>query len=241
MNETRTAVVAGGTGSIGEGIVKALLDAGFVVYVPFRQHDRTERLKEYTGSPPELRLVLADLCDDPAVVAMKDTVVAETGRIDAVVVSVGADYFGYRLHRMPRSDWDLSIRDNLATHFNMQRIFVEELRRADSGVYITLVGPEAENVLPDSGMKSVMAVAQKMMTRVLAAESTDSAVRIHALTAHTTINTRNRGGNNNPHWIDAREIGDYIVGLIGKSIPGHAETLHELYDLAQVRKLLGRS
>jgi 3-oxoacyl-[acyl-carrier protein] reductase len=243
MGEKQVAVVAGGTGSIGEGVVKALLEAGYLVYVPVRKNDKIDRLIEYTGGVPELRSVEADLCDEAAIAAMRDRILKEEGRIDAVVVSVGSGYFGHSLHRMPREDWDNSIRDNLATHFNTQRIFIEYFRQRNEGVYVTLVGPEAENILPDAGMVSVMAAAQKMMTRVLAAEAEGTGVRVHALTALTTINTRNRGENFNQDWITARELGHYAVGLIGGQVPGATETLHDLKDASQVSGVVppGRS
>ena len=200
----KTAVVAGGTGSIGEGVVKALLDDKYRVYVPVRDKDRTERLQEYVGNADGLRFIPADLCDVSAVSAMRDRILEEVPRIDAVVVSVGAGYFGYRLHKMPRTDWDDSIQDNLGTHFNVQHVFVDQLRQQNSGAYVTLIGPEAEHVRPDAGMVSIMAAAQKMMTRVLAEESSDSQVRVHAVSAHTTITTRNRGAPEYQPRVDYR-------------------------------------
>lgn len=240
MTENKTALVAGGTGGIGEGLVQALITGGYEVYVPVRDIDQTERLRDYVADSPSLHPVPANLCDERAVAVMRDAVLRDRGRIDAVVVSVGAGYYGYRLHRMPREDWDQSILDNLVTHFNTQRVFIDQLRRQNGGVYVTLIGPEAENPGADAGMVSIMAAAQKMMTRVLAEESTDTKVRVHALTAHTTIHTRSRGENTNPDWITAGELGQYVLGLIEARIPGHDQVQHELRDLAHVRSMLGK-
>ncbi len=239
-NPKKTAVVAGGTGGIGEGVVKALLNDGYLVYVPVRDKDPTERLKEFVGDFGNLRFLPADLCDDLAVAAMRDRILEEVSRIDAVVVSVGAGYFGYRLHKMPRTDWDNSIQDNLATHFNVQRIFIDQLRRQNQGVYVTLIGSEAEHIRADAGMVSIMAAAQKMMTRVLAEESSDSGIRVHAVTAHTTITTRSRGENTNREWITALELGEYVAGMIAERVPGCDNALHDLRDLSQLRKILHR-
>ncbi len=234
------AVVAGGTGGIGEGVVKALVEEHYIVYVPVREIDRADRLKGYVNDSERLRFIPADLCDDLAVAAMKERILEEVSRIDAVVVSVGAGYYGHSLHRMPRTDWDRSIQDNLVTHFNTQRVFVEQLRQQDGGVYVTMIGPEAEHIRPDAGMASIMAAAQKMITRVLATESADRNVRIHALTAHTTINTRTRGENTNPEWITAHELGEYVLRLIEGRVPNSSEALHDIKDLSQLRRVLGR-
>ncbi|TVR90845.1 MAG: SDR family NAD(P)-dependent oxidoreductase, partial [Spirochaetaceae bacterium] len=49
MKESKVAVVAGGSGGIGEGVVQSLLKAGYRVYIPTRPGDHAERLKAYVG------------------------------------------------------------------------------------------------------------------------------------------------------------------------------------------------
>lgn len=240
MPDREIAVVAGGSGGIGEGIVSALLEAEYRVYVPTRPGDHSERLRAYVDNSPELRVVPADLCDASAVATMRDTILSNESKIDAVIVSVGADYYGHRLHRMPREDWERSVQDNLVTHFNTQRIFVDQLRKQNHGVYVTLIGPEAESIRPDGGVMSIMAAGQKMLARVLAHEAFDSDIRVHILTAHTTIRTRSSGNDANSDWISSRDLGNYVVGLLRETLPGSHDTLHELQDLAHVQALLKR-
>ncbi len=238
MPATKTALVAGGSGGIGEGIVKTLIADGFVVYVPTRAGDNSERLQAFVDNSELLRLIPADLCSEGEVSALRDEIVSEANTLDAVVVSVGSRYFGHRLHRMPRTDWDRSIQDNLATHFNLQRSFVDLLRSQDTGVYITLIGPESESIHPEEGVVSIMAGAQKMMTRVIAQEAFDSNVRVHTVTAHTSITTRSRGENVNPDWIAAEELGRYVLALINGTIPGSNDVMHELRNQNHVDALL---
>ena len=45
----KTAVVAGGTGGVGEGVVKALLEADYKVIVPTRSEHKIARLREYVA------------------------------------------------------------------------------------------------------------------------------------------------------------------------------------------------
>lgn len=241
MGETKVALVAGGSGGIGEGIVAALMGAGYRVYVPTREGDQSPRLQKYVEGLGELRPVAADLSDEGDVTAMRDHIVAEEGRIDAAVVSVGSYYFGYRMHRMPREDWDRSVRDNLVTHFNLQRAFIDQMRRQDHGAYVTLTGPEAETILPDEGVMSIMAAAQRMMSKVIAHESFDSSLRVHSITVLTSIRTRSRGQEANPDWISARDLGSYVAALIEGTVPGAGEVVHELRDHDHVAYLLERS
>lgn len=238
MGDRKVAVVAGGSGGIGEGIVAALMDSGYRVWVPTREGDQAPRLRDYVADLGELRTMPADLCNEKEVTAFRDRIVEEEGRVEAVCVSVGAYYYGHRMHRMTLDAWNRSVQDNLSTHFNLQRAFVDHMRKQDAGVYVTLTGPEAESIYPDEGVMSIMAAAQKMMARVSAREAFDSNVRVHTVTAHTSVKTRSRGEDANPDWITAADLGLYVAAVVDNRLPGGQEVLHELQDRDHVKKLL---
>lgn len=238
METNKVAVVAGGSGGVGEGIVCAMIHHGYRVYVPTRTGDHSDRLRDYVEDSDELLLIPADLSEHAQVEAFRDRIIAEEGHIDSVIVSVGSLYYGYSTHRMPRSDWDRTIQDNLHTHFNLQRTFIQQLRAQNMGTYIVLVGPEAESIHPDEPVVSIMASAQKMMARVVAQEAFDSLLRVYAITAQTTINTRSRDGQNNPDWIPARDLGTYVVELVGGHVPGVHQTEHEIRNRGHLNALL---
>ena len=237
----KTALIAGGSGGIGEGIVKALIAEGYRVYVPTRVGDNSDRLRSYLGNSEHLVLLPTDLCVEEEVANLRSAITSEADTLDAVVVSVGSRYFGYRLYRMPRPDWENSIRDNLTTHYNIQHAFIDMLRSQDRGAYVTLIGPEAESVHSDEGVVSIMAGAQKMMTRVIAHETRDSKVRVHTVTAHTPVATRSRGENTNPDWIDATDLGHYVAALVEGRVPGSDDIMHELRNNNHVASLLKRT
>lgn len=232
------AVVAGGSGEIGAGIVSAFLSAGMQVYVPTKPGDSARRLKALPQEMEKPVLIETDLCDYESVLGLKERILEEESRIDAVVVSVGADYYGHRLHRMPQEEWERSVSDNLLTHFNLQRVFVDQLRKQYRGVYLTMVGPEAESVRSDGGLVSIMAAAQKMMARVSAQEALDSDIRVHSVTARTTIHSPSRGADGNADWIDSADLGAYVLALVEGRAPSSGETRHELQDSQHVARLL---
>ena len=234
-------MVAGGSGGIGECIVKALTADGFRVYVPTRAGDNSERLRAYMGDSEKLVLISTDLCVEDEVSILRSAIADDAGTLDAVVVSVGSRYFGYRLHRMPRDDWDSIIRDNLTTHFNIQHAFVDMLKSQNQGVYITLIGPEAESIHSEEGVVSILAGAQKMMTRVIAHDLSDSKVRVHTVTAHTPVATRSRGENTNPDWIGAIDLGRYVAALVEGRAPESNGIMHELRNNDHVAALLKSS
>ncbi len=242
MEESKTAVVAGGTGGIGEGIVAALMRDGYDVYVPVRPGVHSERLEQYVGDIEHGSLIClpADLEKIEEVESFRDRIIEAAGRLDLVVVSVGSFYYGYPLRSMPPEDWDRILRDNLATHFNAQRVFVDLLYRQKHGAYIVLTGPEADHVFQDAEVMSVAAAAQKMMARALAFEAFDSPIRVHVVTSHTPVNTRSRSGNAGPDWITASDLGAYIAALAAGRLPSTGETVHELENQTHLQRLIGK-
>lgn len=238
MQERRTAVVAGGTGGIGEGIVKALIDGGWVVFVPSRGPEAAERLSAHLGNSDRLKILPVDLAVAPEVSRFRRAVVDQSGSIDLVVVSVGSSYYGYSIHKIPQTDWGRLIDENLSTHFHLQHEFLSQLHDQNRGVYITLTGPEADFAHPETGLMSILAAAQKMMARVEALEAAGSAVKVYSVTSKTPIATRARGEQSGPEWIHPEELGLYVRGLAEGTVEGTKEPLHVLKSRDQLNRIL---
>lgn len=240
MSSIRSALVAGGAGSIGEEIVKTLLEAGVRVFVPIRPQDKTERLKSYVEgqNADNLTLLPGDLSESRSVAKLRQAILEKVPSLDLIVVSVGSKYFGYSLHKIPRDSWDLFLSENLITHFNLIQQFLDQLYVQQSGVYITLTGPESETVIPDAGLMSVVSAAQKMMTRVAAQEASGTGVRVYSITSHTQVATRSWGDKSSNDMITAQDLGRYILALSEKRIPGADKAQHDLDNRAHVEKLM---
>ncbi len=240
MAERKSAVVAGGTGSIGEGIVKSLLDGGWSVFVPSRRAEESSRLRERWGTDvsDRLSIIHADLSVPGEVAEFRSKVVAAAGRVDLVVVSVGSSYYGYSLHKIAQQEWLRLLTENLQTHFLLQHEFLTQLHSQNQGTYITLTGPESDFAHPDTGLMSVFASAQKMMARVEALEAAGTGVRAYSVTSKTQIATKSRGGQVGADWIHAEELGLYVRRLAEGTVPGTGEPVHILDNQDHLKKLL---
>lgn len=234
----KSALVAGGTGGIGEGIVKVLLDGGWTVFVPVRTIEAGERLKSYAGGGDRLRLIKADLSSRAEVTALHERIRGETPSLGLVVVSVGSSYYGYSLHKIPQHEWDRLLSENLSTHFNLQHEFLGHLYEQNEGTYVTLTGPEADFAHPETGLMSILAAAQKMMARVEALEAAGTGVRVFSVTSRRPIATRARGEQSGPDWIHPEELGHYVEALALSKAPDCNEPLHVLETRDQLRGLL---
>jgi len=240
MADGKNALVAGGTGGIGEGIVRVLLEGGWTVFVPVRGTEKGDKLKAFTAdiTSGRLNFISADLSVGPEVAELKRQILQAAGSVDLVVVSVGSSYYGYSLHRIARAEWERLLTENLATHFNLQHEFLAQLHTQNRGIYVTLTGPEADSVHPETGLMSVLAAAQKMMSRVEALEAAGTGVKVYSVTSRTPIATRTRGEQSGPDWIRPEELGHYVRALAEGKAPGTADSLHVLDTREQLRRLL---
>jgi NAD(P)-dependent dehydrogenase (short-subunit alcohol dehydrogenase family) len=242
MNGPSSAVVAGGTGGIGEGIVRTLLSRGWAVYVPVLGAEKADRLRAYTQdvAGDRLHLVPTDLSLREEVTSFRKLVQRSEPHLKLVVVSVGSSYYGYSLHKISETDWDRLLEENLATHFHLQHEFLGWFHEVNQGTYVTLAGPEADFVHPETGLMSVLAAAQKMMARVEALEAAGTGVKVYSVTSKTPMATRARGEQSAPHWISPGELGDYLVGLVEDRVAGSGDSLHVLESREHLHRLLAK-
>lgn len=228
----RIAIVAGGTGRVGEGIVKSFLTHGARVFVPVRSDGTRRRLEGYCENSSRLECIPAHVGDEESVARLREEILNRVDHLDLAVASLGGWYYGYSLHRMPTSDWHSVLSSNLTTHFLFMRAFLSVFHDQDDGVYVMINGGAADVPAPDSGVISVVAAAQKMMACVLAEEAHGTHVRVHSVEAFNPVRTRRRGSEDSDDWITAEQIGDYIVRLYAGT-PA-AGVVHTIYTTADV-------
>ncbi len=233
MNKLQEAnvVVAGGTGGVGEGLVRAFLLEGATVIVPYRHEVRRQRLEEYIGELAEGRLHLfpAELGDEQSVAAFRSNIKEQFGSVDLGVSCIGGWYYGYSLHKMPYDHWQSVIHNNLTTHFLCMRAIVSLMHEQKRGVYVMVNGGAAEYIAPESGAVSIVAAAQLMMARVLKQEAHGTNIRIHSLVAYHPVKTRDRRREVVDDWLTPEEVGDYLTRLYRGEVPDAAKTIHRLY------------
>ena len=229
--KNKVAVVAGGTGSVGEGIVRTLLGIGVQVVVPYRNEQKKQSLMDYVQDLDREKLHCwpVELGNAESMAALKKRLKQEFGAIDLAVACIGGWYYGYSLHNMPESHWETFIQDNLRTHFLVQKTLVSLMHEQNHGVYVMVNGGASEYIAPETGADSITAAAQLMMARVLKQEARGTDVRIYSLIGYNPIKTRVRKAEVMDEWVSAEEVGQYIVGLYEQTIPNTSKTIHRLY------------
>ena len=130
-----TALVLGGTGDVGEGIVRSFLKHGASVIVPSRSQVKLDGLRDYVGDIQAGTLkTVTGLFDTPAEAeALRDRIGQLASRVDIVVAALGGWSQGFALTDLGFDQWEQIVRNNLTTHFLAMKTFVP-LLAAGSGV-----------------------------------------------------------------------------------------------------------
>jgi NAD(P)-dependent dehydrogenase (short-subunit alcohol dehydrogenase family) len=88
-NSGKTALVTGASSGIGEATALQLAELGYTVYAGARRVDRMSDL-----AARGIRTESVDVTEDGSMVALVETIIADTGRIDALINNAGYGMYG---------------------------------------------------------------------------------------------------------------------------------------------------
>lgn len=228
--EGKRVLVVGGTGGVGEGVVRTLLDRGARVVATGRRSSRLDDLVGRTGhrdlAPEVLDALAPDL--DQRVGALA----ARYGDFDGVVVSVASWGAQGRKPALSLTDkeWDELLAANLTAVFRLYRALVPHLT-AD-GALVQLNGMSADIPFPGSAGVGLTAAAQKSLTRTVAAEIGGDGPRVYeVILGIISTLARQRSGIDNVRWIPAVDVGWHVAELVANSSPLSGDSLHYFVDV----------
>ena len=179
----RVAIVAGGTGALGQSICLAFLSAGHTVCVPFAVPEETEALRARLGPAegPRLDAAACDVTDETAVNRFVAGVVERYGRVDVLVNAVGG-FAGGDLASTSLTEWNRMLTLNLNTAVLGCRAVLPEMTRAGRGRIVNIA---SRAVVPPQGGFIAYTVSKSAvitLTQALAQE-----VRAHGITVNAVL------------------------------------------------------
>lgn len=225
----KTVMVIGGTGGVGEGVVRTLLASGATVVATGRNEQRLQEFAEDLGSDllhvSALNALGSDLGEKAAALT------AEFGPFDGIIVSIASwgDQGRKPLLALSDDEWSSLVEDNLTAVFRAYRAFVPSL--SAGGKLLQLNGMSADIPFPGNGVVALGAAAAKSMTRTLAVELRGTGLRVYEVILGV-VRTRARqlAGIDDERWIDGTEIGSHIAALVAGTSPLTNEPLHYFVD-----------
>lgn len=134
----RIALVTGGMGGIGSAICRALADAGAKVVTTYsRAGKEQEWLATQKAAGYDFAAYLCDVTDATACREMVAKIEADIGAVDILVNNAGMTKDG-TFRRMEQDSWDVVMRTNLDSLFNMTKPVVDGMMDRGFGRIINI-------------------------------------------------------------------------------------------------------
>lgn len=214
--KARVTLVTGGAGGLGLSVVKALLDRGDHLWVPWVRPEGAERVREALPPDAPLTLLEADVTDADRMGEVVDRIRAEAGRLDALCNLVGG-FTMAPLSETSDADFDRMMALNVRSVFTVTRAALPLLERSSGG---RIVNVAAAPAVRRGGGGMVAYTASKgavvAMTHALAAELGAGGISVNAI-APTTIDTpANREAMpdaDRTRWVQPAEIASLAAWL----------------------------
>lgn len=148
-----TAVVIGGGGGVGGGIGHSLADAGMAVVVADLDLAAASRVAVDIQKASPKAAVLhaeADATDEASVAQLCARTIDTFGRVDVLVVAVGA-ILQRRLEKVTAAEWEWLWRLNVASQVTAVNAFLPAMRAGAGGhIVLTAAGAGLHAVAPGS-------------------------------------------------------------------------------------------
>jgi NAD(P)-dependent dehydrogenase (short-subunit alcohol dehydrogenase family) len=202
----RTALITGGTGGLGSAVVRAFLDDGWRVVVPWVAEHELSRVHEHEA----LELVQADLFDPGSV----ERVVGHAGpSLRAVVNLVGGFAMGGRIHETPVEDFEAQFRLNLRPSYLVCSAALPGLIAAGGGAIVCVSSRAALQPFPGAAGYIASKAAVLAFVDALAAEYTQDGVRANAIlpsVIDTPANRESMPGADFATWVTPEQIAGVV-------------------------------
>ena len=212
MTETRQALILGGAGDVGEGIVRQFRKRGWATIVPSRTKERLDPVALSTRGAGQFLPFIGDIGSEEGSKEAAEEIAARYGRFDIVVAAIGGWWAGPSLLKMTTDDWYRVLENSLSSHFHAARAFLPRVVENPSGQYVFINGGASRMPVPGSGPISVAAAAQEMLQRVFAAECEHLPGTVYTLVLNSLVITRSRpdapAGS-----LTADQVGGHVLAL----------------------------
>ncbi len=136
--EGKVALITGGSRGIGKGIVERFAEQGAQVAFTYAGSvEKAAELEKSLSSTTKIKGFQSDASDFDAAQKLVDDVIAEFGKVDILINNAGITRDGLLL-RMSKDDWDIIMKTNLDSVFNLTKAVIKPMMKAKNGSIINM-------------------------------------------------------------------------------------------------------
>lgn len=214
MYEGKVILVAGGTGAVGEGIVKYLAENGATVLVPTRSEDKALDALGHVDQPYRKNVfyLFGDISDEADAQKMHDVIVDHFEQLDGMASSLGGWWQGAALTDITKAEWEELMQGLLTAHFVASKTLMPLLRQGSNYTFISGVSAEDAAFSKYSGPVAPAGAAVLMLSELYAVEMAGR-FNVNALVLGP-VNTRVRPSSyRKDNYVSSKTVGELIGTL----------------------------
>ncbi|XP_028813919.1 uncharacterized protein LOC114766829 [Denticeps clupeoides] len=221
-NGDRVVLALGGAGTVGSGIVKALLDRGFKVAVVSRDSSRLERLKAFVSPSTKgsLTTLVGNVGSEEGAEQVKQALLRSVGKVTDVVSSLGFSWWqGGPPHTQTLKELNWVIETLLLSTFVSWKAFFPLVRDDPNCTYTFITGGAGEKLLmPGTGFLTVGAASALAFCQVLREEYPEVPCKLNQVKINTGVATPERLA---PGYLSHLDLGEAVAALVERRSSSH--------------------
>lgn len=219
MQDSKVALIAGGTGGLGRAVTMAFLEAGYRVVVTYyfdEEYDLLRKQITQKQSVNTMRAEKVDVTDEAAVTKLIGAITAEHGRLDVMVNMVGGYIGGIKLWEMDTNDWERMMSLNVQSGYALARAAVRAMLKQGYGAIVNIASKAAVDHAAGHAAYAASKAAALAMIDCLAADLKGTRIRANSVLPSIIDTAANRKAMPNAdfsRWPKPEEIARVILWL----------------------------
>ena len=178
----KVALVAGGTGGLGRAVSLGFLEENAKVVVTYRRQEEFEALKRAAGAnSASLEGHRLDVTDEAAVSLLIEKIVAQHGRLDALVNTVGGYAGGTKLWELDTKVFEQMLALNLRSGYALARASARAMLKQGSGAIVNVASKAAVDHAACAAAYAASKAAAVALMDSLAADLQATGVRVNSI------------------------------------------------------------
>ncbi|MFP5211172.1 MAG: SDR family NAD(P)-dependent oxidoreductase [Acidobacteriota bacterium] len=222
----KVALVAGGTGGLGRAVSLAFLEEGARVLVTYRREEEYTALQSAAGPhAAALEGHRVDITEELTVAAFVSDALAQHGRLDAVVNTIGGYAGGIKLWELETRVLDAMLLLNLRSGFTLARAVLPLLLKQGYGSIVNVAAKAAVDHAAGASAYAASKAAAVALMDSLAGDTRGTGVRVNSILPSIIDTPANRQAMPNADfasWPKPEEIAQVILFLCSDA----AKTIH---------------